>query len=58
MQSILIEKAQLPKTLIIEQGQELGKDGSVHVHIKSDDGKLTISISGTAVYVKELKVQI
>ncbi|MFJ7914597.1 MULTISPECIES: PhzF family phenazine biosynthesis isomerase [unclassified Lysinibacillus] len=51
-------QAQLPKTLIIEQGQELGKDGRVHVHVKNDEGKLTISISGTAVYVKELNVQI
>lgn len=49
---------QLPKTLIIEQGQELGKDRRVHVHVKNDEGKLTISISGTAVYVKELVMQI
>lgn len=50
-------QAQLPKTLIIEQGQELGKDGRVHVHVKNDEGKLAISISGTAVYVKELNVK-
>lgn len=51
-------QAQLPKTLIVEQGQELGKDGRVLVHVNSDEGKLNISITGTAVHVKELKVQI
>ncbi|WP_375199474.1 PhzF family phenazine biosynthesis isomerase [Bacillus sp. RS11] len=51
-------QVQLPKTLIVEQGQELGKDGRVHVHVKNDEGKLNISITGTAVHVKELKVQI
>lgn len=51
-------QAQLPKTLIVEQGQELGKDGRVHVHVKSEKGKLNISITGTAVHVKELKVHI
>lgn len=51
-------QAQLPKTLIVEQGQELGKDGRVHVHVKSEKGKLNISITGTAVHVKELKIRI
>jgi len=44
-------------TLLI-QGQELGKDGRVHVHVKNDKEKLNISITGTAVHVKDLKVQI
>ncbi|MGE8035318.1 PhzF family phenazine biosynthesis isomerase [Lysinibacillus sp. NPDC093692] len=52
------QKAQLPKTLIVEQGQELGKDGRVHVHVKNNEGKLNITITGTAVHVKELKVHI
>lgn len=50
--------AQLPKTLTVEQGQELEKDGRVHVHVKNVEGKLNISITGTAVHVKELKVHI
>ncbi|MEQ6355853.1 PhzF family phenazine biosynthesis isomerase [Lysinibacillus sp. M3] len=51
-------EAQLPKTIIVEQGQELGKDGRVYVHVKNDEGKLNISITGTAVHVKELQVHI
>ncbi|MCS1382016.1 PhzF family phenazine biosynthesis isomerase [Lysinibacillus sphaericus] len=47
-----------PKTLVVEQGQELDRDGRVHVHVNKVDGELDISITGTAVYVKELKVQI
>lgn len=50
------QQAQSEKTLIVEQGQELGKDGRVHVHIKNNNGNLTISITGTAVYVKELDI--
>ncbi len=49
---------QLTKTLVVEQGQELGKDGRVHVHVQNEKGKVSISITGTAVYVEELKVQI
>ena len=51
-------EAQLPKTLTVEQGQELGKDGRVYVHVKNNEGKLNISITGTAVHVKELQVHI
>ncbi|MGE7947340.1 PhzF family phenazine biosynthesis isomerase [Lysinibacillus sp. NPDC093688] len=51
-------EAQLPKTLTVEQGQELGKDGRVHVHVKKDAGKLNISITGTAVHLREIQVHI
>lgn len=47
-----------PKTLIVEQGQELERDGRVYVHVNKRDNHLEISITGTAVYVTELKVQI
>ncbi|MGE7841101.1 PhzF family phenazine biosynthesis isomerase [Lysinibacillus sp. NPDC093712] len=47
-----------PKTLIVEQGQELDRDGRVYVHVNEVDKNLDISITGTAVYVTELKVQI
>lgn len=47
-----------PKTLIVEQGQELDRDGRVYVHVNEVDNNLDISITGTAVYVTELKVQI
>jgi len=47
-----------PKTLIVEQGQELGKDGRVHVHVNKVDNNLDIAITGTAVYVQDLQVHI
>ena len=47
-----------PKTLVVEQGQELGRDGRVQVHVNKVDNNLNISITGTAVYVKDLKVHI
>ena len=52
------QQTQSEKTLTVEQGQELEKDGRVHVHVKNDNGKLTISITGTAVYVKELDISL
>ncbi|MGD6855962.1 PhzF family phenazine biosynthesis protein [Bacillus infantis] len=47
----------LPATLIVEQGHEINKDGRVYVHIKGD-GQQEISISGTAVFVKDFEVEI
>ncbi|MEG0439345.1 MAG: PhzF family phenazine biosynthesis isomerase [Solibacillus sp.] len=48
----------LPATLIVEQGHEINKDGRVYVHVKEDDEQLDISISGTAVFVKDIEVEI
>ncbi|EJV70400.1 MULTISPECIES: PhzF family phenazine biosynthesis protein [Bacillus] len=46
--------------LIIEQGQEMNKDGRVTVYVTKDveNEKLQIDISGTAVYVKEFEISI
>ncbi|MCW1238158.1 PhzF family phenazine biosynthesis protein [Bacillus pretiosus] len=46
--------------LIVEQGQEMNKDGRVTVYVTKDveNEKLQIDIAGTAVYVKEFKVSI
>ncbi|MGF9939605.1 PhzF family phenazine biosynthesis isomerase [Bacillus anthracis] len=46
--------------LIVEQGQEIHKDGRVTVYITKDveSEKLQIDIAGTAVYVKEFEVLI
>ncbi|WDH80723.1 PhzF family phenazine biosynthesis isomerase [Paenibacillus urinalis] len=41
--------------LLVEQGQELGKDGRVRVNVTSDG---TIEITGSAVYVNEFHVLI
>lgn len=43
-----------PLTLIVEQGQEIEKDGRVIVNVFHDD----IEITGHAVFVKELEVEI
>lgn len=51
-------KLVLPSTLTIEQGHEINKDGKVYVHIKGEEEKLAISISGKAVYVKDIEVDI
>ncbi|OOZ82939.1 isomerase [Bacillus cereus] len=44
--------------LIVEQGQEIHKDGRVSVYVTKDveNEKLQIDIAGTAVYVKEFEV--
>ena len=48
----------LPATLIVEQGHEIGKDGKVFVHVNGTNEQLQISISGTAVYVKDLEIEV
>ncbi|MGM0920561.1 MAG: PhzF family phenazine biosynthesis isomerase [Bacillota bacterium] len=48
----------LPTTLIVEQGHEINKDGRVYVHVKGEQDQLDISISGTAVYVKNIEIEI
>lgn len=46
--------------LIVEQGQEMHKDGCITVYVTKDveNEKLQIDIAGTAVYVKEFEVSI
>ncbi|EPY7709436.1 PhzF family phenazine biosynthesis isomerase [Bacillus pacificus] len=46
--------------LIVEQGQEIHKDGRVTVYVTKDEGNanLQIDIAGIAVYVKEFEVSI
>lgn len=41
---------------IVEQGQEIGRDGRVGVKVKRQDGDMAVSIAGTAVFVKEMSV--
>ncbi|MBS4207298.1 PhzF family phenazine biosynthesis isomerase [Bacillus sp. FJAT-50079] len=48
----------LPATLIVEQGHEINKDGRVYVHVKEKEGELDISISGTAVFVKNIEIEL
>jgi len=47
----------LPITLKIEQGHEIDKDGAVYVHVEeAEKNQLKVSISGTAVFVKQYEV--
>ncbi|MEK4424617.1 PhzF family phenazine biosynthesis isomerase [Solibacillus sp. FSL K6-1523] len=48
----------LPTTLIVEQGHEINKDGQVYVHVNEENEQLDISISGTAVFVKNIEIEI
>lgn len=47
---------QLPITLKVEQGHEMNKDGLVYVHLEEHENECSISISGTAVYVKTIDI--
>lgn len=51
------ENLALPETVIVEQGHEMNKDGKVFVHLQGNE-QLNVSISGTAVYVKEIHIEI
>lgn len=48
----------IDKPIIVEQGQEIGKDGRVNVNVKKVNGYLGVEISGTAVYVDEFTIQL
>ena len=50
--------AKYPLELIVEQGQEIGKDGQVYVHVNNINNQINIEITGSAVYVKELIVEL
>ena len=46
----------LPATLLIEQGEEIKKDGTVYVHVSEQQQQLAIAISGTAVMVETMDI--
>jgi PhzF family phenazine biosynthesis protein len=46
---------QLPTTFKVEQGHEMNKDGLVYVHLDETGQELNISISGSAVFVKNIE---
>ncbi len=41
-------------SLIVEQGQELEKDGQVHVYVKKSNSEIEVKIEGTAVFVNKM----
>ena len=44
--------------LVVEQGQEIGKDGRVAVCVSRNEDGYTVRIKGTAVFVKEFEVSL
>lgn len=46
----------LPVTLKVEQGHEMNKDGLVYVHLEEIAQEISISISGTAVFVRAIEL--
>ncbi|MCX7772326.1 MAG: PhzF family phenazine biosynthesis isomerase [Clostridia bacterium] len=50
-----IEKTPESINLVIEQGQEIGRDGRVHVAVSAGN---KVEIMGTAVYVKDIEIVI
>lgn len=42
--------------IVIEQGQEIGRNGKVSVTVSDKNDQLDVEISGTAVFVKEIKI--
>ena len=38
------------KNIIVEQGQEIGKDGIIYINVKKEQNNLNVKIKGTAVY--------
>lgn len=43
-------------SLVVEQGQEINKNGSVVVHAVKSDNTLEVEIEGTAVFVKDINL--
>jgi len=43
--------------LIVEQGDEVKRDGEVHVHVTKQDNDIKVAISGTAVYTDEITIE-
>ncbi|MER2039014.1 MAG: PhzF family phenazine biosynthesis isomerase [Solibacillus sp.] len=48
----------LPTTFKVEQGHEINKDGLVYVHLEEQSQQLQVSISGTAVFVKNIEINL
>lgn len=47
-----------PRIVVVEQGQEIGKDGRVYVDVSKSSENYAVTISGEAVFVKDFDVLI
>ncbi|MCG7337772.1 PhzF family phenazine biosynthesis isomerase [Staphylococcus sp. ACRSN] len=43
---------------VVEQGQEIGKDGRVIVNLNKTEGNYNVQITGTAVYVQTMEIEV
>ncbi len=50
-------EADPPSPLLIEQGQEIGRDGRVQVWVKRRDGRCHVRVGGTGCFVRELAIE-
>ena len=50
--------ADAPSPLLIEQGQEIGRDGRVRVWAERRDGQWNIRVGGTGCVVGELAIEV
>lgn len=44
-------------SLVVEQGQEVGRDGRVFVEIETADGQFLVRVGGTAVFVSNMAIE-
>jgi len=47
-----------PSPLVIEQGQEIGRDGRVRVWVARRDGRCHVRVGGTGCFVRELAIEV
>ena len=47
-----------PSPLVVEQGQEIGRDGRVRVWGERRDGRCHVRVGGTACFVRELAIEV
>ncbi len=47
-----------PSPLVVEQGQEIGRDGRVRVWVERRDGRCHVRVGGTGCFVRELAIEV
>jgi PhzF family phenazine biosynthesis protein len=47
-----------PSALLVEQGQEIGRDGRVRVWVERRDGAWNVRVGGTGCVVREMVVEV
>ena len=50
-------EAEAPSPLLLEQGQEIGRDGRLRVWVERRDGRCHVRVGGTGCFVRELAIE-